>query len=701
MGAKGYDFCGWATKNNLLCSDGRTICRDAFKEQDGRKVPIIWNHGHGSVKNVLGHAVLENRAEGVYMYGYLNDSEEGTHAKQSLKNGDITALSIYANKLKQNGGDVLHGIIREVSLVLAGANPGATIDCVLAHGDDYDEAVVYEMDEFEIHHSEEIEEEDDSMAMSEDTNKEETNSEETLQDVIDTMTDKQKEAMYALIGLIAENKGADNDNEGGDNNMKHNVFEGEEKNNQVLCHAEIEEIFEDARRYGSLKDATLAHAANNGYGIEDIDVLFPDAKASSNEPEEIRRDTTWVGKFFGAADHSPFSRVKTTIANITEEDARARGYIKGKRKKEMVFTLAKRKTDPQTVYVKSKLDRDDISDITDFDIAAYQKKQLDIQLNEEIARAGLVGDGRSTASEDHISHDHIRPIWTDDDLFTIKVLVSTPSGSTAAQKTQATIDAIIRSRKKYKGSGNPILFTTDDFVTDCLLLKDSIGHDLYENEEKLARKLRVSEIVAVPVMEGLTRDVNGVTRNLIGIIVNPKDYRYGSDKGGKKSFFQNFDIDFNQEKALLEGRCSGAMTKPFAAIAIEQTWVAGFGMEGEDEDTTVLGKLVGDLQEDIIVNDKSIEGVLKYVTGYTGYSGDEADQSGNFLALAFTPAAGATVTLETIGGSHNGRVVTLDSDNQAVIRVENNSQKLKVTSTVSGEEPVVKVYSFRLLELAK
>ena len=690
MGAKNYDFCGWATKNNLLCSDGRTICRDAFKEQDGRKVPIVWNHNHGSVKDVLGHAVLENRAEGVYMYGYLNDTDEGRHAKESVKNGDITALSIYANKLKQNGGDVLHGVIREVSLVLAGANPGATIDCIMAHGDDYEEAMVYEMDEFDIIHAEEKE---DVKEMANDVNDQSNESEETLQDIIDTMSEKQKDAMYALIGLIQK------ENKGGNDDMKHNVFDSDNTNDEVLCHAEELEIVEDARRFGSLKESVIAHAANGGYGIEDVEYLFPDAKAQSNKPEEIKRETEWVAKFKNAATHSPFSRVKTVFANITEEDARARGYIKGKRKKEMVFTLAKRKTDPQTIYVKSKLDRDDIADVTDFDSAAYVKGLLDVQLDEEVARAGLIGDGRSTSSEDHISHDHVRPIWTDDDLFTIKVVVSTAAGSTNAQKTLATIESIIRSRKKYKGSGNPTFFTTDDFVTEALLLKDSIGHDLYENEQKLAQKLRVKEIVTVPVMEGVSREVNGEVRNLVGIIVNPSDYTYGADKGGKKSFFEDFDIDFNQEKALLEGRCSGALTKAFSAIAVEQVWVSGFGCSGEDPDETILGKSVADLQEDILVGDKSIEGTLKYVSGYTGFSGNADQQSGYYLALKFTPAEGATTEVEMIGGPNNGRKVTLDSDNNMVAYIADNNQKIKVTSTKSGES-VTKTYSLRLLDLA-
>lgn len=701
---EGYDFCGWATKNDLECSDGRTIRANAFAEQTGTKVPIVWGHNHNSVKDVLGHAILENRPEGVYMYGFLNDTDEGRHAKESVKHGDVTKLSIYANRLKQKGGDVLHGVIREVSLVLAGANPGATIEGVFAHGDDVDEAMVIETEEFELMHEDKPAapepEPDKKDSKEEGKDVADDNKEKTIQEVIDTMTDEQKDAMYALIGFVSQEA------EGKDENMKHNVFDtDDERNENVLSHAEELEIFEDAKRYGSLRDAVLAHAAtdSNGnvvdYGVADLEYLFPDAKALNNEPDFIKRDTDWVAKFKGAAKKVPFSRIKTVHANITEEDARALGYIKGKRKKEEVFTLLKRKTDPQTVYKKQKADRDDIADITSFSYVQFIRKEMDGMLDEEVARAGLVGDGRSASSEDHISHDHIRPIWTDDDLYTIKTLVTVNSGSTQDQKTTAIIEQIIRSRKNYKGSGNPTFFTTDDFITDATLLKDNMGRYMYESIDKLATKLRVKEIVPVPVMENLTRVVNGVTRNLIGILVNPIDYAYGADEGGKKSFFEQFDIDFNQEKYLLESRCSGALTKPFSAIAVEQIWVAGFVTEPEDPSETLLGKAVSDLQEDVLVDDRAIEGVLKYVTGYTGFSGDPEEQSGNYLALKFTPAAGAVTTVELIGGKL-GQPVTLDSDNNIVLRISNNNQKIKVVSTVDGES-VTKVYSLRLLELEK
>ena len=704
---EGYDFCGWATKNDLLCADGRTIRDNAFAEQDGEKVPIVWGHNHNSVKDVLGHAILENvPGKGVRMYGFLNDTDEGRHAKESVKHGDVTKLSIYANRLKQNGGDVLHGVIREVSLVLAGANPGATIDCVVAHGDDFDDAMIVESADFEtrkeeapseVQHAEEPKEQPKEEESSEMQHAE---GDETIEDVFNTLNDKQKEAVYALIGLIQESDGKGED-------MKHNVFDNEMENEQrnVLSHAEELEIFEDAKRYGSLKDAVLAHAAtdSNGntvtYGVADLEYLFPDAKALNNEPDMIKRDDEWVSKFKGAAKKVPFSRIKTIHANITEEDARALGYIKGRRKKEEVFTLLKRKTDPQTIYKKQKADRDDIADITSFSYVQFIRKEMDGMLNEEVARAGLVGDGRSASSEDHISHDHIRPIWTDDDLYTIKTLVPINSGSSVDQKTTSIIEQIIRSRKKYKGSGNPTLFTTDDFITDCLLIKDTMGHYMYDSIEKVATKLRVKEIVPVPVMENLTRVVNGVTRNLVAILVNPIDYAYGADEGGKKSFFEQFDIDFNQEKYLLETRCSGALVKPYSAIAVEQIWVAGFVTEAEDPENVILGKAVSELQDDILIDDRAIEGTLKYVTGYTGFSSNPEEQQGNYLALKFTPADGAVTTVELLGGTL-GHPVTLDADNNIVLRIGNNNQKIKVVSTLNGEE-VTKIYTCRLLELEK
>lgn len=571
----GYDFSGWATRNDLKCSDGRIIRKDAFRENDGTKVPLVWNHQHNEASNVLGHALLENREEGVYAYCTLNDTEQGQNAKTLIQHGDISALSIYANRLKQEGSNVIHGAIREVSLVLAGANPGAFIDNIISHGEeDESAAIIFTGEDIEISHAEETAPEKKEEPKKEE--KEMADGEKTIQEVFDGFTDEQKTVVYALIGQAIEDAKAEN---GGDNNMKHNAFDVEtEKEQAVLSHAEIEEIFTDAKKYGSLRDSVLAHAAtdSNGntvsYGIADIDWLFPDAKTLNNEPDFIKRDDSWVSKFLNAAHHSPFSRVKSIHANITAEDARARGYIKGNRKEEEVFTLLKRSTDPQTIYKKQKMDRDDQIDITDFDAAAFIKKEMRGMLNEEIARAALVGDGRSTSSDDHISADHIRPIWTDDSLYTINQVVTVGSTATDDQKARAFIKACVKARKNYKGSGNPTLFTTEDVLTDMLLIEDTNQRVVYDSVEKLATALRVKEIVTVPVMENLTRTVEGATRNLWGIIVNPVDYNFGADKGGNINFFDDFDIDFNQQKYLIETRCSGANVKPYSAIAVEMVF---------------------------------------------------------------------------------------------------------------------------------
>lgn len=572
----GYDFSGWATRNDLKCSDGRIIRKNAFRDNDGMKVPLVWNHQHNEATNVLGHALLENRDEGVYAYCTLNDTEQGQNAKVLIEHGDISALSIYANRLKQEGSNVIHGAIREVSLVLAGANPGAFIDNIISHGEESDsEAIIFTGEDIEISHAEQ----EESPAAKEDEPKKEEKEmadDKTVKDVFDTLTEEQKTVVYALIGQAIEDAKAEN---GGNDNMKHNAFDTEmEMDQNVLTHAEIDEIFEDAKKYGSLKDSVLAHAAtdSNGnsvtYGIADINYLFPDAKTLNNEPDFIKRDDSWVSKFMNAAHHSPFSRVKSIHANITAEDARARGYVKGNKKLEEVFTLLKRSTDPQTIYKKQKMDRDDILDITDFDAAAFVKKEMRGMLNEEIARAALIGDGRSTASEDHISADHIRPIWTDSDLYTINQVVTVANSATDDQKARAFIKACIKARKNYKGSGNPTLFTTEDVLTDMLLIEDTNQRVIYDSVDKLATALRVKEIVTVPVMENQTRTVDGATRNLWGIIINPVDYNFGADKGGNINFFDDFDIDFNQQKYLIETRCSGAMVKPYAAIAVEMVF---------------------------------------------------------------------------------------------------------------------------------
>jgi HK97 family phage prohead protease len=570
-----FDFSGWATRNNLKCSDGRTILKDAFKHNDGQTVPLVWNHQHNDPLNVLGHAQLENRDEGVYAYCKFNETESGKNAKLLVEHGDVSALSIYANQLQQQGQNVLHGAIRELSLVLAGANPGAFIDAVIRHGEASDEeAIIYTGEDISLYHASDDKQADENCegAKKEEPKKDEPKKEdeETVADVFETLNEKQKTVVYAMIGqALEEGQEPDNnkneDSKGGDNTMKHNVFDKEDTQQQdVLSHSDMEAIFNDVKRYGSLKDAVLAH------GIDNIDWLFPDAKNMNTPPEFIKRDTSWVSKIMGAVHHTPFSRIKSMFADLTEADARAKGYIKGNLKFEEVFGLLKRTTTPTTIYKKQKLDRDDVVDITDFDVVAWLKSEMRLMLDEEIARAMLVGDGRSSASDDKINEQNIRPIWTDDDLYTIKSTVSVASGATDDQKAKAFIRACVKSRKDYKGSSSPTLYTTEDVLTDCLLMEDSTGRVIYETEDKLRIALRVKEIVTVPVLENLTRTVSGTTRTLKGIIVNPADYNIGADKGGAINMFDDFDIDYNAQKYLIETRCSGALIKPYSAIALEE-----------------------------------------------------------------------------------------------------------------------------------
>jgi len=563
---KTFDFGGWATRNNLKCSDGRTIMKDAFKHNDGQTVPLVWNHQHNDPLNILGHALLENREEGVYAYCKFNETESGKNAKLLVEHGDVTALSIYANQLKQNGSNVIHGAIREVSLVLAGANPGAFIDTIIRHGETSDEeAIIYTGKNISMYHSDEKKEEEETMEVE----KKEKN-EETVADVFNTLTEKQKTVVYAIIGQILEEKEEseddnDEDDEGGNKTMKHNVFDQEDTMKDILTHSDVEAIFSDVKRYGSLRDAVLAH------GIEHIDYLFPDAKNVTDTPQFIQRDTGWVQKVMNSVHHTPFSRIKSVFADITEEDARAKGYIKGNLKKDEVFSLLKRTTTPTTIYKKQKLDRDDIVDIVDFDVVAWLKSEMRLMLDEEIARAVLVGDGRLSSSDDKINEQNIRPIWTDADLYTIKAPVTVAANATADQKAKAFIRAAIKSRKNYKGSGEPTLYTTEDVLTDCLLMEDSTGRIIYDSVSKLATALRVKEIVTVPVLENLSRVDNGTTYNLMGIIVNLTDYNIGADKGGAVNMFDDFDIDYNAQKYLIETRCSGALIKPYSAIALELT----------------------------------------------------------------------------------------------------------------------------------
>ena len=574
-----YDFSGWATRNDLLCGDGRTIRKNAFKENDGKTVPLIWNHDHVNSNAVLGHALLENRDDGVYAYCKFNETDQGKNAKLLVEHGDVRSLSIYANQLKHIGKDVIHGSIRELSLVLAGANPGAYIDFVMAHGEEGEEGMIVNYDEnaLTLYHSDEANKKEET-PKSEESKKEETEmAEKTVKDVFDSMTDEQKTVVYAMIGQALEDAGADLEDEEGDENMKHNVFDQEEMmEGSTLSHSDMDTILSNAKRYGSLKESFLAHTGDTEYaektqtyGINGTDFLFPEARTLNVPPEFIKREMGWVSKVMHSVHHTPFSRIKSMFADITEADARAKGYIKGKLKKEEVFSLLKRTTTPTTIYKKQKMDRDDMVDITDFDVVAWLKAEMRMMLDEEIARAILVGDGRLPSSDDHINESNIRPIWTDEDLYTIKTLVELEANTTADAKVKAFIRAVVKSRKDYKGSGDPVMFTTEDMLTDCLLLEDVNGRVIYDSVDKLKSMLRVKDIITVPVMEGLTRDVSGATHELGALIVNLKDYNVGADKGGAVNMFDDFDIDYNAQKYLIETRCSGALIKPYAAIAVE------------------------------------------------------------------------------------------------------------------------------------
>lgn len=598
-----YDFHGWATRNDLKCSDGRVIRRDAFKGCDGKIVPLVWNHRHDDPSNVLGHALLKNQEDGVYAYCTFNESEAGKAAKLLVEHGDISALSIFANQLKQEGSNVLHGDIKEVSLVLAGANPGASICNVVRHGEMVeDEADIYTGEDFILEHNSMNDFTEEQLAALKgpkgpkgdigpkgpkgDSLKEEdkmASNEETVRDVFETLTEKQKTVVYALIGQALEDEkdNKDNDEEDGGENMKHNVFDNVDPETTMIHADDMQAILADARRTGSMREAVENFAQDRGcdsnslfhadYGIENVGYLFPDDRSVTNEPIFVSRNMDWVSKLMNNIRHTPFSRIKSLFANITEDDARAKGYIKGNLKKEEVFTLLKRSTSPTTVYKKQKMDRDDVVDIVDLDVVAWIKKEMRIMLDEEIARAILVGDGRVSSSDDKIDPIHIRPIWTDDDFYTIKQTVSVASSDNESTIAKNFIKQCIKARKNYKGSGNPTLYTTEDMLTDMLLLEDTTGRVIYESAAKLATTLRVKEIVTVPVMENLTRtDDSSKVHTLLGIIVNPNDYTIGADKGGAVNMFDDFDIDYNQQKYLIETRCSGALTLPYSAIAVEK-----------------------------------------------------------------------------------------------------------------------------------
>lgn len=600
-----YDFGGWATRNNIKCSDGRTILKDAFKENDGQKVPLVWNHQHNDVNEVLGHALLENREDGVYAYCKFNNTESGQTAKALVANGDVDKLSIYANKLKTHMNNVMHGCIREVSLVLAGANPGAYIDSVVVHGDGAnveEEGVIYTDEALELSHSEgedtetensnenqngnfedNLEEdnnkkEDSNMNKDKEKDLEHSDEGQTVEEIYNGMTDIQKEAVCAIVGqAVADATGEDyedddeeNNNDGG-SNMKHNVFDKETENDEVLQHSEIiADAIKDAKKYGSMKESFIQHAAIEN--ITNIDKLYPDATELYKEPRMIEEDRSWVAKVMNGIKHTPFSRVKTTFGRMTEPQARAKGYIKGNKKVDIQMSVLNRVTTPTTVYIKNEIDRDDVVDITDFDVVAWQKREMRKQLDKELALAMLLGDGRNISDQNKINEQNIRPIVSDDDMYTIKYTITEGrdynqtgnSHSANDSFTKGIVRAALRSRKQYKGSGRPTFFTTEDYVTDMLLIEDQNGRRIYESIQTLATALRVDEIVTIPEMEA------EAYANIVGIIVNLQDYTSGADKGGSVNMFDDFDIDFNQMKYLMETRCSGALVVPYSAIVLKK-----------------------------------------------------------------------------------------------------------------------------------
>ena len=607
-----YDFSGWATRNDIQCSDGRTIKRDAFKQNNGQEVPLVWNHRHDDPNEVLGHALLENREDGVYAYCKFNNTESGNVAKELVRNGDVNQLSIYANKLKTSMNNVIHGCIREVSLVLAGANPGAYIDSVIIHSDDgteEEEAIIYTeehiavQDESEVPYKkpteekveetkqepvEEVKEEpkeevvehadtdkkEDIMEETEvkevEAKKEEPAKEETVKEVFDTLTDKQKDAVYAIVGQAVEDaqngEYDEEDEEDGGEEMKHNVFENEE-NNEVLQHSEIlGDAIKDIKRYGSLKESVIEHAAINN--ITDIDKLFPEPTAVNKEPIMIERDNSWVAKIMNKTKHTPFSRVKSTLGRMTEPQARAKGYVKGNQKVDIQMAALNRVTSPTTIYIKNEIDRDDVVDITDFDVVAWQKKEMRKELDKELARAFLLGDGRDVSDPNKINELNIIPIAKDVATYTINYTVTDGRDYDSTKSNDSfekgIIRAALKARKGYQGSGKPTFFTTEDCLTDMLLIEDLNGHRLYNSENDLALALRVDEIVTIPVME------EEAYADIVGIIVNMADYTAGADKGGSINMFDDFDIDYNQMKYLMETRCSGALVQPHSAIVLKK-----------------------------------------------------------------------------------------------------------------------------------
>ena len=764
------DFSGYVAKYGVLCDDGTKIAKGAFADQDGTTLPLVWNHDHKDINNVIGHCALEERSDGLYGYAYLNsETDLGKAAKVRVKHGDLTSFSIWANRLHKagkNAKDILHGMIKEVSLVVAGSDPTSVIDTVLAHGsenEDNGECLFYTPGEeegvFVMHasyYNEDMTDEDwsclgeeeavntDNEEIVHSSVKEEKANENTLKndeaplyiilpekkpeehiehssepsedneddedfgEVFKTLNEKQKRMFIKAIAY----EQLKNQNGG---NIMHNVFNGnveeEKTQNDVLIHSsEIQvdyfgKAMADGEKYDSAREGFMAHAAE--YGIDNIEILFPEYQAVTKSPEFIKRRTEWVSLVLDGANHLPFSKVKSWFADITEDEARAKGYIKGNRKKEEVFKVLKRETSPTTVYKKQKVDRDDWKDITAIDVLVWFKAEMRLMLDEELAVAMLLGDDRSYDNDDKIDEDKIRPIWTDDELFTVVVPVSVSASADEDAKAKALIRALIKSRKLYYGSGNATFFTTEDNLADMLLIDDGIGHPLYPTASALETRIRASKIATVQPMDGRSRIVGNKTHFLAGILVNMKDYSVGSDKGGKVDFFEDFDIHYNQHYALLETRCSGALTKAYSAMVFEYIYDLILVVKPDAQNQVRYGKAVSSLQEnDVIVSDKSVSGTIKYVEGWTeAYGSDPVENSGNFLALAIEDTTGAYNTVQTIGGFHDDRVGEFGDDKYVVVHIKSNAQKIVISSTINkgsaNEQTVVRTLSCSGLKLNK
>lgn len=724
MKPKKYDFSGYVTRYGIKCSDGRTLMPDSFAHCDGKTVPLVYQHVHNDPTNIIGNIYLEHKADGMYGYGSFNETEAGEASKEAVIHGDIKSLSIYANRLQQNSrGEVYHGEIREVSLVLAGANIGAYIETVnVAHseeGEELTEACIYTVNDDNC---------DLELAHADGT------SEKTIEDVINSMDEDQLFVLNYLVekatskGSVkhsdedededeeefddedeeeeeGEESGEDEDEEsdeeqsGGDEEMKRNLFEKpENQNGGAIAHAELDlqQIIHDAETaHSTLKEAVLAHA--DTYGIEDIETLFPQPKELNMPPEWYKQDDEWVGGWLADTQHSPFSRIRTRQADITADEARAKGYVKGNRKTEEVFSLMTRTTAPTTIYKKQKLDRDDIIDITDFSVVPWIKGEMRMMLNKEIALAGLLGDGRAYDDPDHIDHTKIRPVWTDDELFTIRRQISFPENASYLDKLIVVEETLLKVRDQYRGSGNPTLYCGTNFTSTLLLARDEFGHRLYKSLGELATALRVKRIVEIPDFNSkVYTDGDGNEFDLCAIMLNPGDYRYGADKGGNVETFDDFDIDFNQYKYLMETRCSGSLTKIQSAVVLE---MAHFDLmkliaEVPAPTTDLLGKNASELQNGVRINElNEIRGTLKYVKNYSGF---DTGAEGNFVGLHFDVEDGATTTVEIVGGTSGP--VTLESDGLWVGKIANKKQTIRVITTKGGYT-TTKVYSLKYITL--